>query len=93
MASSDLIVGMAREHVREAACSFPTAYARTFTLKELVRRGRRGRRARGDDEPFESGSPASTTAATPLMHLGASPDDDVADPIGRRSRRLRTGCR
>src|SRR5687768_4033164 len=34
---ADLILGMAREHVREAAVLEPSAIGRTFTLKELVR--------------------------------------------------------
>jgi protein-tyrosine phosphatase len=83
VAGADLVLAMAREHVREAAVLEPTAFGRTFTLKELVRRGR----AIG---PRPSGE---TTAAwlarvhagrTPSLHLGASPDDDVPDPIGHR---------
>src|SRR3954454_326776 len=36
---ADLVVGMARQHVREAVVLGSGVYARTFTLKELVRRG------------------------------------------------------
>ena len=36
--SADLVVGMARSHVRDAVVLVPTAWPRTFTLKELVRR-------------------------------------------------------
>jgi protein-tyrosine phosphatase len=35
----DLIIAMAREHVREAVVLDPSLWPRTFTLKELVRRG------------------------------------------------------
>src|SRR5262245_45150403 len=35
---ADLILGMAREHVRHVAALDPTVWLRTFTLKELVRR-------------------------------------------------------
>src|SRR5687768_8238326 len=37
--SADLILAMAREHVREAVVLDPSLWPRTFTLKELVRRG------------------------------------------------------
>src|SRR5688572_15173765 len=36
---ADLIVAMAREHVAEVVAANPSAWGRTFTLKELVRRG------------------------------------------------------
>ena len=37
--STDLILGMAREHVRDAVVMVPSAFPKSFTLKELVRRG------------------------------------------------------
>ncbi|CAN5537338.1 hypothetical protein BH24ACT4_BH24ACT4_06590 [soil metagenome] len=36
--TADLIVGMTREHVREAVVLVPEAFERAFTLRELVRR-------------------------------------------------------
>ena len=35
---ADLVIGLARQHVREAVVTAPEAWPRTFTLKELVRR-------------------------------------------------------
>jgi protein-tyrosine phosphatase len=80
---SDLVIGLAREHVRETALLDPSAYARTFTLKELVRRGNDvgGRAA---DEPFDAWLARLHEGRSPRMHFGSSPDDDVEDPIGRR---------
>ena len=78
---ADLIVAMAREHVREAVVLRPDRYRRTFTLKELVRRGRRGSRAPG--EALEDWLARLHDGAAPLDHLGASPVDDVADPVGQ----------
>ena len=69
-ASSDLVVGLAREHVRETALLVPAAYPRTFTLKELVRRGGEVG-ARGDDESFEMWLARLHVGRTTLMHLGA----------------------
>jgi protein-tyrosine-phosphatase len=81
--SSDLVIGLAREHVREAVLLVPDAFGRTFTLKELVRRGGElGGRAPG--ETLEAWLARVHEGRTKLLHLGASADDDVEDPIGRR---------
>ena len=37
--AADLVVGMARSHVRDAVVLVPGAWPRIFTLKELARRG------------------------------------------------------
>src|ERR1019366_8904160 len=39
LASSDLVLAMAREHLRRAVVTAPGAWPRAFTLKELVRSG------------------------------------------------------
>ena len=39
IAGADLVVGMERQHVRRVVESVPEAWPRSFTLKELVRRG------------------------------------------------------
>ncbi|HET7489306.1 MAG TPA: hypothetical protein VFJ85_15350 [Acidimicrobiales bacterium] len=78
---ADLIVGMAREHVREAAVIGQDVWAKSFTLKELVRRG-------GEVGPRTPGQPLDEWLAK--LHAGRSTadllsrseDDDVADPIG-----------
>jgi protein-tyrosine phosphatase len=78
---SDLILGMAREHVRDAIGLAPDAIERTFTLKELVRRGR-AIGARPDAQPLRDWL-ARAAAARPLPELlGSSFEDDVEDPIG-----------
>ena len=81
LSSADLILGMAREHVREAVVLDPALWRRTFTLKELVRRGeavgpRRAEESLADwlERVGEGRRIADLT--------GSSPADDVADPIG-----------
>ena len=79
--SADLVLAMTREHVRHVVVTEPSAWARTFTLKELLRRG-------GQTGPRRSGE----SLADWLAHvhegrersalLGDSPADDVADPVG-----------
>jgi protein-tyrosine phosphatase len=80
LADADLVLAMAREHIREAAllCDCLT---RTYTLKEIVRRGA----ARGPRRAGESvGEWLARIGAgrKPSDLVGDSPDDDVADPIG-----------
>lgn len=82
LARADLIITMARLHLREAALLDFDAFARAFTLKELVRRGdERGPRASGEslaDWLARIGAGRETTDL-----IGESALDDVADPIGR----------
>jgi protein-tyrosine phosphatase len=77
----DLIIGMAREHVREVVDRRPALFSRTFTLKELVRLARdAGPRLPGEDlNAYLSrvGAPRRISAL-----IGSSPLDDIADPIG-----------
>lgn len=80
--SSDLVVGMARDHVREVALLSPAVYPRTFTLKELVRRG--GEIGPRRDAPLPAWLALVRHGRTSNAHLGASSADDVEDPIGKR---------
>ena len=78
---ADLVLGMERAHVRHSVLLEPYAWSRTFTLKELVRRGAE----LGPRPSFES--PRAWLARAhegrdrPDL-LGDSPLDDVADPYG-----------
>jgi protein-tyrosine phosphatase len=86
LASADLVIGMAREHVREAVALVPGVWGRTFTLKEIVRLGEeRGGRAPG--ESVEQWLARLHEGRRRNDLLGDSAGDDVDDPIGgpRRS--------
>lgn len=84
LAPADLVLCMAKEHVREAVLMVPVVWPRTFTLKELVRRGEeRGPRAPG--QSFEDWLAKVHAGRSRNDLVGYSPDDDVADPIGRGS--------
>jgi protein-tyrosine-phosphatase len=81
--SADLVIGMAREHVREVAVNVPDAWPRTFTLREIVRRGEEvGPRSAG--QPLDEWIAKVHAGRAPAMLMGTSSDDDVADPMGRR---------
>lgn len=82
MEATDLVIGLARENLRDAAVLSPESLPRLVTLKELVRRGAAvGAPVVGED----LGSWLSrVTVDRPLdALLGDSPGDDVDDPIGR----------
>lgn len=84
VARADLVIGMAREHVREAAVLHPRGLGRVFTLKELAR-GADAVGPRAADEPLDEWLGRITAARRPEMLLGVGHDDelDVEDPVGR----------
>jgi protein-tyrosine phosphatase len=78
---ADLILAMAREHLRHAAVVAPDAWPRAFTIRELVRRGDLvGQRLPGETVP--QWLARVHDGRTRLALLGESAQDDVADPIG-----------
>lgn len=92
VAQADLVLALARDHVREVAGLVPEAFPRTFTLKELVRRGR-AVGARPPGQSLGEWLQAVGRDRTPATYLRPDPDDDVADPIGGpRSQYARTAA-
>ncbi|MBW3555963.1 MAG: hypothetical protein KY454_03390 [Actinobacteria bacterium] len=78
---ADLVLGMARMHVREAVVLVPEAWPRAFTLKELVRRGREiGPRSPG--QALEEWLSKAHAGRSRSELMGDSDDDDIFDPIG-----------
>lgn len=78
---ADVVIGLAREHVREAVLLCPEAWPRCTTLKELVRRAGAVGPRRGDQGFGEwLGQVLAGRRREDL--LGSSADDDVADPYG-----------
>ena len=79
--AADLVIAMTREHLREAVVLNPSTFDRTFTLKELVRRGEAaGRRQPG--QPLDEWLDKVGAGRDRSELLGTSPEDDVADPYG-----------
>ena len=78
---ADVVLPLAREHLREIVVLAPEAFERTFTPKELVRRAAEagGRRA---GEPLPAFLARIHEGRTPQHLMGDDPTDDVADPIG-----------
>ena len=79
--AADLVLGMAREHVRHAVVMAPEAWPRIFTLRELVRRGERtGPRIPG--ESIAGWLARVHEGRQKAALVGNSPADDIADPMG-----------
>jgi protein-tyrosine phosphatase len=77
--AADLTIGMERMHVREAIVLSRKCADRSFTLKELVRRGEAtGARAHG--EPLARWLERLVAGRRAFELLGESEDDDIADP-------------
>jgi protein-tyrosine-phosphatase len=78
---ADLVLGLAREHVREVVVRIPAAWDKSFTLKELVRRGAAVGPRRGD-EALAAWLAKVGEGRTRIELLGDSETDDVIDPAG-----------
>jgi protein-tyrosine phosphatase len=81
---ADLVIGMAREHVREAVVLQPDALAKTFTLKELARAAEAAGE-RPADQPLSAwlARLAQTRSRRALVGTGYDDQLDVEDPVGR----------
>lgn len=81
LARADLILGLAREHVRHATVLLPQAWPRALTMRELLRRGRQAG-ARSPGECFDAWLARASQGRARSDLLGRSQADDVADPAG-----------
>lgn len=79
--AAELILGLAREHVRDVVVLEPATWARTFTVKEIVRRGVQIG-SRKPEEPVGAWLARVHEGRERSDLLGESPEDDVADPMG-----------
>jgi protein-tyrosine phosphatase len=81
VAEADLVLAMARRHLREAVVLHPSAFPKTYTIKELVRRGDEvGGRLVG--ERLDEWLARLHEGRTARDHMGDDEADDVRDPIG-----------
>jgi protein-tyrosine phosphatase len=85
VANAGLVIGMERAHVRDIALRDPGTWSRTFTFKELVRRGEHIG-PRSSDETAEAWIAAAHRGRRPDDLLGADDIDNVADPMGGAQR-------
>src|SRR5439155_22350468 len=78
---ADMVLGLERRHVQEVVLNDRTAFPKTFTLKELVRRGT-DVGPRTPDESLAEWLARAHQGRRPIDLLGVSDDDDVTDPTG-----------
>jgi protein-tyrosine phosphatase len=83
--SAHLVIGLAREHVREIVLSVPSSIARTFTLREIVRRGLESGPRRPGEE-FGDWLARLVDGRRNVDLVGDSPEDDIVDPLGGASK-------
>ncbi len=76
----DLVITMAREHLRTVAAADPTLWPRTFTLKELARKAET--RSTGRPTSFEDWVTTMSAGRKAADMMTPDPDDDVSDPYG-----------
>jgi protein-tyrosine phosphatase len=76
-----LILAMARRHVREVVTIDPRAWPRTFTLREIVRRGR-SMGPRGASQPLVDWLVFVHHGRRMVDLHGKSKQDDIHDPLG-----------
>jgi protein-tyrosine phosphatase len=79
--SADLVLCMAREHVRAVVLIVPSKWPQVFTLREFVRRAS----TVGFRQPGQALDEWLASVHLGRVHadlLGASAEDDIADPIG-----------
>lgn len=83
LGEADLVIGMSREHVRQAALigAGAAAFARSFTLRELLRRAARSGGPRSGDR-LAAWLAVVGAGRTTAELMGASRDDDITDPYG-----------
>ena len=89
VADADLVIGLERRHVQEIVLHDPSAFPKTYTLKELVRRGTE-RGGRATDQSVAEWLAVMHQGRRPSDLLGMSDDDDVADPTGSNATDHRT---
>jgi protein-tyrosine phosphatase len=78
---ADLVIGMAREHVREAVLTDRDSFDKIYTLREFVRRGGHiGRRS--PEEPLDEWLMRLHSGRRHLDLIGDSGPDDIPDPMG-----------
>lgn len=79
--SANLVIGMARGHVRETCVNYGGLLQRSFTLKEIVRRGEMCG-PRREDETLYTWLGRIGVGRQPAELVGDTELDDVADPVG-----------
>lgn len=82
LAHADLVIGLARQHVRDAVVLDRDVFQRAFTLRELVRRAE-SNPPLGDSTSFDEWLARLHEGREVASLLIDDPTDDIIDPRGR----------
>jgi protein-tyrosine phosphatase len=86
---ADMVIGMAREHLREIVLAEPSSFTKCFTLREIVRRAREsGQRDRL--QPVSEWLVQLSAGRRHVELISDSKVDDIPDPMGGTSDDFRT---
>lgn len=90
---ADLVLTMTREHLRHVVAMNPSAWPRTFTLKELARRSSMLAPPSAEDGGFPAWLARVGAGRRAADLMKPDPQDDIADPYGapRREHDLMVG--
>lgn len=81
ISQADIVITMERVHLRQLVLAQPPAFTKTFTLREIVRRGREVGQ-RGQDQTLSEWLEELSEGRRHLDLLGESAIDDIPDPMG-----------
>ena len=85
---ADMIIGMAREHLREVVLGDPSSFTKSFTLREFVRRAREYGQ-RNPAQPMYEWLEQINSGRRHIELISDSPVDDIPDPMGGNSQDYR----
>ena len=89
LSRADIVLGMERSHLREIVLADPPSFRNSFTLREIVRRGREhGQRRR--HQALAEWLEQLGEGRRHIDLLGDSPLDDIPDPMGGTSEEYRS---
>jgi protein-tyrosine phosphatase len=92
IAEAELVIGLARQHVRESVLLERTSFPRTFTLREFIRRAEKIGPRPGDQTLAQWLHAVHGDRRTSEL-VGESAADDVSDPMGGPADGYRTMLR
>jgi protein-tyrosine phosphatase len=89
VARADMVIGMERAHLREIVLADPPSFTRSFTLREIVRRGREHGQRR-PQQPLADWLEQIGAGRHHVDLISDSPVDDIPDPMGGTAQDFRT---
>jgi protein-tyrosine phosphatase len=84
IAGADVVIGMARQHLREAVVLDPPSFPKSFSLREFTRRAASAR-PRSSGQSLKEWLSGLHVGRRHIDLIGDALEDDIADPMGGSS--------